>query len=63
MDPEILNEVPAFEVRRVRATRSEIENEVIVVFPEIETRDEVRAAAPKLAGNKDAGIRLGYIRL
>ena len=58
MDPEVLNDVPSFEVRRVRATRSKIEHEVIVVFPDIETRDAVRAAAPKLAGIKDAGIRL-----
>ena len=58
MDPEILNEVPNFEVRRVRATRSKIEDEVIVLFPDVETRDGVRSAAPRLAGNKDAGVRL-----
>ena len=33
-------------------------NEVIITFPEVETRDAVRAATPRLAGKTNMGMRL-----
>ena len=57
MDPDICEEIDGFDVRRVRSARGRVDNEVCVVFPDIETRDSVRAAAPNLAGKK-MGMRL-----
>ena len=57
MDPDICEEIDSYEVRRVRSARGRVENEVCVTFPDVETRDAVRASAPNLAGKK-MGMRL-----
>ena len=58
MDQDIADEIINFEIRRVRSAKGKHANEVIVAFPDVETRDAVRSAAPKLAGKKDKGMRL-----
>ena len=42
----------------MRSSKSKITNKVVVVFPEVDLRDAVRAAAYNLAGASNAGIRL-----
>ena len=57
MDPDICEEIDSYEVRRVRSARGRVENEICVTFPNVETRDAVRAMAPNMAGKK-MGMRL-----
>ena len=58
MERDIIDDVQHFKIRRVRSARGKHANEVIIKFPDVETRDAVRSAAPKLAGRKDLGMRL-----
>ena len=58
LDDDIVATVPQLEIRGVRSTKSKIVDEVIVVFPDLDIRDAVRAAAYNLAGASSAGIRL-----
>ena len=58
MDRDIEGEVKDFEIRRVRSAKGKHVNEVIITFPDVETRDAVRAAAPNLAGKTNMGMRL-----
>ena len=58
MDKDNADEVKDFEIRRVRLAKGKHANEVIITFPEVETRDAVRAAAPRLAGKTNMGMRL-----
>ena len=58
MEGGIEDDVPGFEIRRVRSAKGKRAHEVIITFPDVETRDAVRSAAPRLAGKKDMGMRL-----
>ena len=58
IDDDIIARIDQFEVRGVRSSKSKITNEVVVVFPDVDLRDAVRAAAYNLAGASNAGIRL-----
>ena len=58
LDPDFLQDLASYEIRPVRSTRSKVPNEVVVIFPDVDTRDSVRRSASNLAGNTGAGIRL-----
>ena len=58
LDDDLVAEVPSFDIRSVRSTKSKVAHEVVVVFPDVDTRDMVRRSASNLAGHKDKGVRL-----
>ena len=58
LEEELVAEVPSFDIRSVRSTRNKVAHDVVVVFPDVDTRDTVSWSASILAGQKDKGVRL-----
>ena len=58
LDPDFLQDLASYEIRPVRSTRSKVPNEVVVIFPDVDTRDSVRRSASNLAGNT-GGNKIG----
>ena len=58
LDAELAAEAPSFDIRSVRSTKNKVAHEVVVVFPDVDTRDTVRRSASNLAGHRDKGVRL-----
>ena len=58
LDATLADESLSYEVPPVRARKPKLDNEVIVLFPDIDMRDMVRSSASNLAGKKGMGIRL-----
>ena len=56
--PDFTSTIGPMRVGKHYDPRSKAKDEVIVVFSNRETRDAIRAAAPNLSGNNNAGIRI-----